>query len=383
MAPRRLGYFGAMVLALSCSFSTAETQVRPGQQRALEGLRDQIGQLQARQEAVRNRHRALRSDLEGCERRIADLARANFQLGLMREEQEAAVAVLAMERDSQHRRLEQLRQALVGHLRLAYAAGRQERLKLLLNQEDPILLSRVVAYFGYLTRDRAQRIEAMKRTVRQLEEVGRAFEDERARLAEIRARQTQQRAGLGREQLQRQGLLTELEQVLQDQHRRLSELRQDAESLQRLIERLEDPAGMPAGPQHFSRRRGQLPWPLSGPVARRFGTTKESGLRWDGILIAVAAGQPVVAVHDGRVAFADWLRGFGLLLILDHGDGYMTLYGHNQALLKEVGEWVEVEDPVALSGGSGGQSDPGLYFAIRHQGKPVDPHQWLARRPPA
>jgi septal ring factor EnvC (AmiA/AmiB activator) len=296
-------------------------------------------------------------------------------------EQETAVAALGRERQSKYGLLEQQRQALTGQLRMAYAVGRQERLKLILNQQDPTLLSRVLAYFGYLSRDRAQRIQATKRSVRALEELERVLEEERVRLVEIRARQAQQRHALREEQLQRQDFLRELEEILQDQERRLSELRGDAESLQRLIERLEENGAVqPSGPKRFSGRRGQLPWPLLGRVTRRFGATKESGLRWDGMLIAATEGQLVAAVHGGRVAFADWLRGFGLLLILDHGDGYMTLYGHNQALLKQAGEWVEVQEPVALSGRTGGRSRPALYFAIRHQGKPVNPHNWLARR---
>jgi septal ring factor EnvC (AmiA/AmiB activator) len=146
-----------------------------------------------------------------------------------------------------------------------------------------------------------------------------------------------------------------------------------------LQQSLADVSGDLADIQSFAALKGKLPWPLAGRTVVRFGSRRRpSGLRWDGLVIAAPLGTEVRAVHRGRVAFSDWLRGFGLLLILDHGDGYMTLYGYNQSLFKEVGEWVETGEPVALAGRSGGRLSPGVYFGIRVHGKPVNPIKWCS-----
>jgi septal ring factor EnvC (AmiA/AmiB activator) len=129
----------------------------------------------------------------------------------------------------------------------------------------------------------------------------------------------------------------------------------------------------------FRALKGRMPWPAKGSLAGRFGMEKRGGLLWDGVLISAPEGREVKAVHHGRVAFADWLRGFGLLLIIDHGDGYMSLYGHNQSLFKEAGDWVEQGEPVALVGNSGGRLDTGVYFGIRYQGRPVNPKHWCKK----
>jgi septal ring factor EnvC (AmiA/AmiB activator) len=180
-------------------------------------------------------------------------------------------------------------------------------------------------------------------------------------------------------------LLAALEREIGAKDRRLKALVEDEARLQRVLATLRRAlADLPRGfdaEKPFPTQRGHLPWPASGSVKAAFGARRGVGeLKWNGILIAAPEGRAVHAVHRGRVAFADWLRGFGLLMIVDHGDGYMSLYGHNQHLLKEVGEWVEAGEAVASVGASGGRAESGLYFEIRHDGRPVDPVRWLARR---
>ena len=186
-----------------------------------------------------------------------------------------------------------------------------------------------------------------------------------------------------RSQGQRRDVVARLTQELNDQSRQLDRLQSDERDLQTLITGLEEAlADIPAEhPQQlaFVGLRGRLPWPASGRIVNRFGSPKLGALVWDGVMISAPEGREVRAVHHGRVAFADWLRGFGLMLIVDHGDGYMTLYGHNQSLFKEAGDWVEVGEPVALVGSSGGREQAGVYFGIRYQGRAVDPAKWCRR----
>jgi septal ring factor EnvC (AmiA/AmiB activator) len=137
------------------------------------------------------------------------------------------------------------------------------------------------------------------------------------------------------------------------------------------------------GQQPFHSRKGKLRWPARGRLAQRFGAPRSGGLRWRGVMIEAQEGGEVRAVSQGRIAFSDWMRGFGLLLIIDHGDGYMSLYGHNQTLYKEVGEWVDTGEVVALLGASGGRTESGLYFEMRHKGRPINPVHWCAGKPAA
>ncbi len=184
-------------------------------------------------------------------------------------------------------------------------------------------------------------------------------------------------------QAQRSQVLSRLIRDLKDQGRRLDRLQSDERDLKALIDGLEQaladiPVEQPLEVA-FSGRRGRLPWPARGRIVKRFGSPRLGGIVWDGVMISAPKGQEVRAIHHGRVAFADWFRGFGLLLILDHGDGYMTLYGHNQSLFKEAGDWVEENEPIALVGSSGGRQQAGVYFGIRHQGRAVNPVRWCRR----
>ena len=175
------------------------------------------------------------------------------------------------------------------------------------------------------------------------------------------------------------GLVSELQTADQE----LARLQADQAQLRQLLleiqQALADIPDEAPGAEPFVQRKGRLPWPSRGRIAAAFASPKLGGMSWDGVMISAQPGEAVQAVHHGRVAFADWLRGFGLLLILDHGDGWMTLYGHNQSLFKEVGDWVEAGEPLALVGNSGGRQASGVYFGIRHQGKAVDPGRWCRK----
>ena len=328
--------------------------------------------------------RALIAELEARERNVAELSLANRELerlvaehnriaGELRARQVEEQAALGIELD-----------LLSDLLRTAYVMGRADRLRLLLNQQDPTRASRVMSYFAYLNRERMQRIQAVQQRAERLEQLARNAEEEARRLAELARSQEVTRLRLEQEKARRAEVLRGLEATITSGAEKLETLKRDAESLKRLVEHLRQHAQIRAEldiqRDPFATLKGRLTWPiLENRILAAFGSRKEeSGIDWDGVLLAAHEGEEVRAIKDGRVIHADWLRGFGLLIVIDHGDGYMSFYGHNEALLREVGEWVATGDPIALSGKSGGLREPMLYFAIRHHGRPQDPAVWCA-----
>jgi murein hydrolase activator len=194
----------------------------------------------------------------------------------------------------------------------------------------------------------------------------------RARAAELET--------LDRSRAERGALLAELDTSIEADGGELVRLRDEERRLVDLVTELGALlAAFPVDSEEpFPRLRGRLAWPVTGDIAGEFGRPRGGGLRWNGMLLSAPEGAAVRSVYHGRVAFADWLQGLGLLMVIDHGDGYMTLYGHNDALLKEPGDWVRPGEAIGEVGRTGGRADPALYFEIRHRGEPVDPRAWIA-----
>ena len=361
----------------------AATAESDGHKAELEVLRGRISGLRSQMLAKSGERTELSRILEETEQQIGRLARRLRVLDGRLERQRERLADLDAEKVAQQRSLDEQREALAQQVRAAYAMGRQERLRILLNQQDPATVSRMMVYYDYLNRARAQRMETIRRHMAALADTEREIGHEEKVLTRLRDEQDAELAALSRSQSQRRAVVAELTRQLQDQGRQLDRLQRDETQLKTLIEELESAlADIPSEPlqqQRFARLQGRLPWPASGRIVHPFGAPRLGSLRWDGVMISAPEGHEVRAVHHGRVAFADWLRGFGLLLIVDHGDGYMTLYGHNRSLFKEVGDWVVVNEPIALVGSSGGRERAGVYFGIRHQGRPVNPARWCRR----
>ena len=279
--------------------------------------------------------------------------------------------------------LKSQRDALAALLRSAYALGRNEELKLLLQQNDVAAIARVLAYNRYFQRARVGRIDQLSVDLEAARESAgidpRRKPPSSQRRANARAAEG---AKLETERTEREKLVDELDTKLKEQGARAAALGKDEKSLTSLIEKLRDVfADIPkqlSGAEPFASQRGRLAPPVQGKVVARFRrrrrirTAKSSGL-----LLAAKNGTAVHAVSHGRVVFADWLRGYGLMIIVDHGDGYLSLYGCNETLLKDVGDWVNAGETIATSGASGGQKTPGLYFEVRAKGQPVDPKAWL------
>lgn len=281
--------------------------------------------------------------------------------------------------------LGQHRGALAEQLRAAHMNAGQERLRLLLTRADAVGLTRRMVYYGYVSRQRAELLAALSTKLEELKAELEAIAVEAGRLTQLAAEQRARLDELGRSRKARAQALAALDRQLGQRDARLKALEAEAKELRAVVARVavnmsrpeQERRPAPAGGS-FAKRRKQLGWPAEGPVLGEFGKLRAGGpLRWDGLLVAAPAGADVRAVHDGRVVYADWLPGLGLLLILDHGDGYLSLYGHNQDLLPEPGARVNAGEVVAHVGDSGGQSRAGLYFEIRRNGKPVNPREWL------
>jgi septal ring factor EnvC (AmiA/AmiB activator) len=267
-------------------------------------------------------------------------------------------------------------------VRTSYINGRAELPKLVLSQESPAALGRMLVYFDYFNRARSVRIGAVSAEVAELADLGEQGERAAAELAALESAEAAQVAALERARDERRALVAKLDAGIADSNAKIGKARADEKRLADLVAELTQlMAGFPVdGDQPFSRLKGKLAWPVPGRLAGEFGRPREGGtVKWTGVLIEASQGAPVRAIYRGRVAFADWLPGLGLLLVLDHGDGYMSLYGHNQALLKEPGDWVSPGETIAQVGDTGGQARPALYFEIRAKGEPQNPHDWIKK----
>lgn len=300
------------------------------------------------------------------------------------QQQRAADAVrqaaLTARKRQREKDLTRNRRALTGELRAAYLIGRQGPLRLLLNQGDPGRMSRMFAYYSYFSRQQAQHIHDIEGDLRQIDQLDTQLRGEDAQLATLEQQRQAQVSTLEQANTRRQRVLAAIEARTRTGTERLAQLRRQQDALQSLVAALRRAAArLPAEHEHFGRLQGHLPWPVAGRLMARFGQPRAGGLRWDGDLIATRLDAPVHAVAPGRVIFADWLAGLGLLIIIDHGGGYMSLYGHNDHLYARVGQQVAAGQLIAAAGNSGGASRPELYFGIRHGTRPVDPRLWLER----
>lgn len=342
----------------------------------------EIGRLTARLESSRTEHRREQDALRDLDLQIQQANRELRSLAARRLTHEEELAQLETRRAEYLDSLERRMDRLAEQLRAAYRSGRQSRMKLVLNQDDPLLLGRMMAYYDYLNRAQARHIALLREALTTLEVMQQSIDGELERIASLTREQQDVLDRLDGQRQSRQTLLAELERQIGGEESRLQELERNRRDLEALIERLADVlADIPAdlgSRLGLAAQKGRLPMPVRGPVKYAYGQPRSGGLNWQGWLIGAEAGAEVSAVAYGRVAFADWLRGYGLLIIIDHGQGFMSLYGHNESLLHEVGAWVEPGATIGVVGANTG-NDQGLYFELRKGGKAIDPAAWLAR----
>lgn len=350
----------------------------------LQALRERIEAIAVELETSRRTRDELRDELAASERRIAELDAERTRNTRQLREVEGEIDRLEARRGEMRSELAAQHDSLASLVRLAYRGGEErEYLRLVLGQDDPARIARMLTYYRYVAEARRAAAESLTLALQELTAVQRSLDASRRELDTLQDRLQADAEEQESERRRRRELLASVEQDITRRGGELERLREDEARLAELIERIEREAAAaaPAAPvEPFAGRRGQLQAPVEARITAAFGQARESGgPAWEGVFFAAEAGEPVRAVHDGRVLYADWLRGFGLLLILDHGDGYMSLYSHNQQLEKSVGEWVTVGEAIARVGDTGGLERPGLYFEIRHQGRPTDPMRWIRR----
>ena len=355
----------------------------------LESRQQQLRQLQQRIAAARRALQRAEGEKDHLQTALkqaeTDISRSNRRLRELRRDYAARQQqsrALAAEAETAAARLGEARRGLAQAVRAAWRLGRHGRARILLGRQDPALFSRMLAYYGYLGRQRARQIRRVRDSMQTLAATRRDLRQQTQTLERLRERRSLEQTRLRRSRGQKQAALGRITADIERQSGQLRRMQKDETALsgvwRALSARLTEPhAGAEAA---FAALRGRLAWPAAGRLLAR-GRLGRAGAGRAGVVIAARRGAPVTAVARGRVVFADWLRGYGLLLILDHGDDYMSLYGHNESVYIDTGARVEVGEVIAAVGDSGGQAQTGLYFAIRKDGKPLDPLRWCAERP--
>lgn len=357
----------------------------------------ELRQVRERIEAVRKsiqadaeRRDSLVGQLKQADESIQTARMALAEVRTRRVSAEQQLETLQQQQATERAQLQLERQALAQEIRLTYINGRNEQLKLLLNQQDPAQLGRMLNYYGYFGRARAEHISAINDQLAHLELLAERIQAETDRLRGIEAESEKGTRALAQARQQRAGTLAQVETKLKNGNQRLARLKSDAQALERLVDELRQAMARAAaqaqqGSKSTTRTaapvgRGSWPWPVKGEVLARFGQLRAGGpLKWEGLMIGSMQGAQVRAPAAGQVLYSDWLPGLGLLLVLDHGGGIMSLYGHNEQLYKKVGDQVRAGEVLAAVGETGIDDRSGLYLEIRNGKQPVDPLNWLGK----
>ena len=375
--------FLTLLLALPAFAQDSGGEMAKIKEQELAEVRERISELKKSMDRAAEKSDRVTAELQELEIAIAQQRTRIREIERDREYTANKKAALDRELAEREAHLDAESTALAAQVRTAYMSGSQEKIKLLLNQRDPATLGRLMAYYRYLNDYRAENIEAVFEQIRKLDELRAQIAAEEARLTSLAQARYDELSRLNNSQEKRQSLLASLQQRMADEGREVERLAAQERDLTRLIAELTSIlSDYPiSSEQPFRELRGQLTWPVAGRLIHDFGQPRAGGIRWNGVVLAAPRGREVRAVYHGRVAFADWLAGMGLLVIVDHGDGYMTLYGYNETILKDTGDWVAPGDAIATIGDSGGQAQPGLYFEVRRGTSPENPRRWVTRQP--
>jgi septal ring factor EnvC (AmiA/AmiB activator) len=376
------------LLGLALPGSQANAQATDGdltqiKERELEQVREQISNLKKSMDKRAADRDRITAELQAAEAQISEK-----RINLKEIEREKAFterkkAQLEETLAVQMARLDEETRLLAAQVRAAYTSGSQDRIKLLLNQHDPATVGRQLAYYRYLSAFRGQNIDAVNGIIDELSVLHEQVADEDKRLTRLARNRNAELTELNAAQEQRQALLAALKGKITEEGNQIERLAVQEQDLARLIAELTSIlSDYPiSSEQPFSDLKGDLTWPVAGRLIHDFGQPRAGGVKWNGVVLAAPRGREVRAIYHGRVVFADWLAGLGLLVIVDHGEGFMTLYGYNETTLKTVGDWVAPGDVIATVGDSGGQQQSGLYFEIRKGTQPMNPRGWVSRQP--
>jgi len=382
-ATRRLGFAflaAAFIAPVPLGAQTNSVQSSEADyQRSLKTLKTQMGSLGKELNRAKGDRGALQNELQTAEQSIGKLNRTLTQTQKKQDTQTRKLHQLRNQRTSLRSDKKAQESHISEQIRAAYKLGQQGNIKLLLNQEAPEDLSRILRYYDYFLEARAEKLDAYRHTLHELDQLEPKIEHESQALGKTKQALLLQRKALNTNQDQRKTVLARLSKTIKTKDAKLKKLSQDQNRLQQLLQKVATAiANLPVKGVSVRKKLGALNLPVSGKIAQSFGAPRADGkMRWNGLLITAAEGSDVSAIHHGQVVFSDYLKSYGLLLIIDHGNGYMSLYAHNQSLLRDTGDWIEAGEVIAAVGNSGGQSRTGLYFELRHKGKPINPVNWF------
>lgn len=393
---RAFALLTCLALATTAWAGKAETS-----KEALSDLKEKIESLKKELDSKQQAHTEAADSLKQSEQSISEANRKLHELSQQQKINRNTLQSLQQEKSGLDQTIQQQQRLLSQQLYQQYLNGQQSYLQVLLTQRDPSAISRELHYYGYVARARAGLIRDLKQNLRQVSALNAQTATALQQISDLKAEQEAQRKQLETEKAERKKVLSQLATQIKAQRGEISKLRRDEKRLSDLVTRLSRIVPPTPKPQkspkprqeegrsndsvptqafsggNFNALKGKLHLPVRGKLTNRFGAPREDGgVSWKGLFIQASEGEEVRAIADGRVVFADWLRGFGNLLIVDHGSGYMSLYGNNQAVLKRVGDAVNAGDAVASVGNSGGNEASGLYFEMRHQSRPFDPLSW-------
>lgn len=372
------------LLALAWPLAAQDDGLAQIKGRELERVRERISELKKSMDARAAERDRLTRELQEAEVAIGAKRTQVDELERQTRASEARVAELDGRIRVREEELARETGQLAAQVRAAWTSGRQERIKLLLNQDDPAAVGRLTAWYRYLSAWRGRTLDAVNAHLEELAGLRAEAGREHRRLEELAESRRRELAQLAEAQERRQQLLASVRARMREEGSEIERLAAEERDLTRLIAELtsilSDYPVTSEAP--FTDLKGRLTWPVAGTLLHDFGQPRAGGsLRWNGVVLSAPRGREVRAVYHGRVVFADWLAGMGLLVIIDHGEGYMSLYGYNETLLKSAGDWVAPGDVIATVGESGGRPQPGLYFEIRQGREPVNPKAWVTRSP--
>jgi septal ring factor EnvC (AmiA/AmiB activator) len=364
-------------VSIECLASTSDNEKAKQQNTAkLNDVQQAIAKQESNIFKTNKARSVLEKQLKKDDLAIAKVAKAisNTEQALKNTQQK--ISALSKEKQQLTSKKTTQEQLLAKQLRSAYTTGQHDYLKLLLNQAESEKIQRTITYYQYMNKARINEIEKFKATIAQLVTVTAQHNNQVEELKKLKKNQQKQRAKLSETKNSRSKTLASLGKELLSSQQQLAKLKADEANLAAALQKLAALIRAEVDLMGLGKLKRKLSWPVKGKLLRSFGSRKQGYLKWKGVLLSAPIGRQVQTIHNGTVIFSDWLKGYGLLTVIDHGKGYMSLYAHNQTLLKSVGDQVETGEPIALVGQSGGQDQAGLYFEIRHQGQAVNPRLW-------
>lgn len=365
-------------LALSFNLSADNHQ-----QQELKKLKASISSLEKQLRNQRNEKNNIQQQLEKIELSVAGLNKKIRDIGKKITKAETKLASLISKKNNLKQRIEKQRFAIAEQIRSAYKTGNEAPIKLLLNQENPEQLSRILKYYDYLLNARSKKIDQFTADIESLKITLSKIEITKVSLTDSKKELQKDKKQLAKTISQRKITLGKVNKSLESNKQQLNQYKKQRDELETVIQTVKKVAKtIPPAENYpsFALSKGKLNWPVKGKLNASFGSRRSEYLRWQGWLIGAKKEADITSVHHGRVVFSNYLRGFGLLVIIDHGDGYMTLYAHNQELLRETGDWVQSGEIISRAGNTGGLNNTALYFEVREEGKPVNPKHWLKKR---